>query len=98
MCDDKFTNYGTEQDRVDQYTSIYGAERPQDAWISSPYDTWEKNPYYIGEDNPPHPYDDEDETQYCQVCAGTGEGQHDGTRCFSCRGSGIVNVTEENEE
>ena len=58
------TNYGTEQDRVDQYTSVYGAERLDCQWILSPFDTWERNPYYRGPDQG-HPEDDyyEDEVQ-----------------------------------
>lgn len=26
--------------------------------------------------------------EWCGSCAGTGEGQHDGTRCYSCHGRG----------
>lgn len=26
----------------------------------------------------------------CYHCAGTGEGSHDGARCWSCRGSGVM--------
>jgi hypothetical protein len=33
---------------------------------------------------------EEEEVDYCGVCAGTGEGQHDGTRCWSCNGKGVV--------
>jgi hypothetical protein len=27
---------------------------------------------------------------YCDFCAGSGEGMHDGTRCGSCNGKGII--------
>ena len=53
----------TEQDRVDQYTYVYGQEeRNLDSqWILSPYDTWERNPHYRGEPQPhPEEYDDDD--------------------------------------
>jgi hypothetical protein len=59
MNDYEYTNYGTDQDRVDQYTSVYGAERTDSQWILSPYDTWERNPYYTGPDQG-HPEDDYD--------------------------------------
>jgi hypothetical protein len=59
MNEDEYTNYGTEQDRVDQYTYVYGAERADEQWILSPYDTWERNPHYTGPDQG-HPEDDYD--------------------------------------
>lgn len=34
-----------------------------------------------------------EETEYCQSCAGSGEGPADGTRCSECKGSGEVPVT-----
>jgi len=36
----------------------------------------------------PEGYDDEMEEGCCAVCNGSGEGQHEGTRCYSCKGSG----------
>ena len=30
---------------------------------------------------------------YCTNCAGTGEGQHDGARCWVCKGSGETKLT-----
>lgn len=30
----------------------------------------------------------------CSVCAGSGEGQYDGTRCMSCKGAGVENLIE----
>jgi hypothetical protein len=32
---------------IRKYTSNYGMEHQNQAWILSPYDTWEKNPHYI---------------------------------------------------
>lgn len=37
---------------------------------------------------------DNEEPGYCSQCNGSGEGQHDGTRCRSCKGTG----TESREE
>ncbi len=34
--------------------------------------------------------DDESDDGYCANCSGTGEGQYDGTRCMSCKGSGVT--------
>lgn len=33
---------------------------------------------------------DDNEPDYCPSCAGTGEGQYDGTRCSHCGGSGVL--------
>jgi hypothetical protein len=30
-----------------------------------------------------------DEEPLCSACNGTGEGQYDGSRCYSCKGSGV---------
>ena len=30
--------------------------------------------------------------QLCTACDGSGEGQHDGTRCYKCKGSGEVSA------
>ena len=32
---------------------------------------------------------EEDDDGYCGACAGTGEGQYDGTRCSVCGGRGV---------
>ena len=32
--------------------------------------------------------DEADDVSYCDVCAGSGEGDADGTTCGTCRGSG----------
>lgn len=32
---------------------------------------------------------DADDPPTCDQCAGSGEGQYDGTRCWRCRGSGV---------
>ena len=34
------------------------------------------------------PVNDEDEEGYCPACNGSGEGQHEGTRCAKCGGRG----------
>jgi hypothetical protein len=34
-------------------------------------------------------YEDDDEPPYCLTCGGSGEGPADGTRCTSCKGSGV---------
>ena len=31
-----------------------------------------------------------DDDDYCSTCAGTGEGQYDGTSCSNCGGSGVL--------
>ena len=36
----------------------------------------------------PQGYDDEMEQGCCSVCNGSGEGQFEGTRCYSCKGTG----------
>lgn len=38
-------------------------------------------------------FEDEDDEciTYCSACAGSGEGSHDGSTCFKCRGSGHEN-------
>lgn len=36
---------------------IFGAEKPDHAWILTDFDVWEKNPYYNGPEVP-HPEDD----------------------------------------
>ena len=35
---------------------------------------------------------------YCPACAGTGEGQYDGTRCQYCKGKGILTNRKENDD
>ncbi len=42
--------------------------------------------------------DETDEPSYCNQCSGTGEGMHDGSRCSSCRGTGIEQDHEAREE
>ena len=42
---------------------------------------------------------EEDQDNDCRSCAGTGEGQYDGTRCFACKGRGILKPNNgENDE
>ena len=40
----------------------------------------------------------EDEGEYCHACAGTGEGQYDGSRCFVCKGRGFIAPIEDDEK
>ena len=35
----------------------------------------------------------EQESYMCRYCSGTGEGQHDGARCWVCKGSGETKLT-----
>lgn len=37
--------------------------------------------------------DDERDPPICPACNGSGEGQHDGTRCYSCKGKGTQSTT-----
>lgn len=37
------------------------------------------------------PVSDDDEA-ICPACSGSGEGQYEGSRCRSCRGSGITHA------
>ena len=61
----------------------------------NPYNAWmfEDNGRYEREDPEPAEKErdengDEIEPGYCPSCAGGGEGQHDGSRCSSCKGTG----------
>ena len=36
---------------------------------------------------------DKDNPPICPACNGSGEGQHDGTRCYSCKGKGTQSTT-----
>jgi len=36
--------------------------------------------------------------KYCPACNGTGEGQVDGSRCYTCKGWGIAYDSEEEED
>lgn len=38
-----------------------------------------------------------DEDVECGSCNGSGEGQYDGTRCMTCRGSGVIRDMDEDE-
>lgn len=35
-------------------------------------------------------WEEDDEPGICPQCDGSGEGQHDGTRCTKCNGGGLV--------
>ncbi len=41
---------------------------------------------------------EEEDRGYCPACAGSGEGQYDGTRCPDCKGRGELNLNEEEEQ
>jgi hypothetical protein len=41
------------------------------------------------EDEPDTAVDDDAEEGYCPNCSGSGEGMYDGSRCSSCKGSGV---------
>ena len=45
------------------------------------------------DEEPPEP-----EPELCRACDGSGEGMHDGTRCQTCRGSGVEPTQEEIDE
>lgn len=50
------------------------------------------NPYnqWMYEDrDPDFEEKDEEEEEICTSCNGSGEGQHDGTRCSCCKGRGV---------
>lgn len=36
-------------------------------------------------------------TELCVTCNGSGEGRYDGTRCWSCKGSGEFRIYDEDE-
>jgi hypothetical protein len=38
--------------------------------------------------------DEDGEDPLCAQCSGSGEGQHDGTRCRSCKGKGTISRSE----
>ena len=42
-----------------------------------------------------HFIDENGEDPLCAQCNGSGEGQHDGTRCMSCKGKGTISRSEE---
>ncbi len=49
---------GTPQQEAHQeMVLLFGAERPERAWILSDYNVWEPNPFYQGPPQP-HPEDD----------------------------------------
>jgi len=39
--------------------------------------------------------DEEEDDVHCVTCAGSGEGQYDGTRCPVCKGRGVVQKPSE---
>ena len=40
---------------------------------------------------------DEDDN-ICPACSGSGEGQYDGTTCYSCKGSGVDRCSAEADD
>jgi hypothetical protein len=49
------------------------------------YDDWRDDDYdrLMADDGP-----DDGEPGICPACSGSGEGQHEGTTCYSCKGAG----------
>lgn len=45
-------------------------------------------PYDERDEDPGDDIDEPGEPGICPACNGSGEGQHEGTRCYRCRGSG----------
>jgi RecJ-like exonuclease len=43
----------------------------------------------------PYGEQEEDEDYTCNQCNGSGEGQYDGSRCYKCKGSGVIKPHEE---
>jgi DnaJ-class molecular chaperone len=43
-------------------------------------------------------HDDEESDNYCHDCAGSGQGQYDGTVCWRCNGRGVINRHNERSE
>ena len=41
---------------------------------------------------------EEDEDEICGSCNGSGEGRYEGTRCQSCKGSGVVNKSDPDDD
>ena len=59
-------------------------------------------PYTVDElerDNPHNSWvHDEEDEGICVACNGSGEGQHDGTTCSSCKGSGVDRAPVERDD
>jgi RecJ-like exonuclease len=43
---------------------------------------------YDAYDDPSEELEDETESDICSNCSGSGEGMHDGSTCYVCKGSG----------
>ncbi len=41
---------------------------------------------------------EEEVVGYCPTCAGSGEGQHDGTTCPDCKGRGEINLMQDDDD
>ena len=41
--------------------------------------------------------DEDDEDEICSGCSGSGEGMHDGSSCYKCKGSGVEPVERKDE-
>ncbi len=41
---------------------------------------------------------EDDDYEICGVCSGSGEGQHEGTRCYRCKGRGTIPPVAEFDE
>lgn len=78
-------------------TGNYGPA--DDMSINGPYNMNRiEGPYDISTPNPEQEEDSEDEDdgeRLCSSCNGTGEGQYDGSRCYACKGWGVIKPREE---
>ena len=52
--EEDYAPLATPTDAMREYAQNVGAERPDEAWISTGYDVWMPNPYYTGAPQP-HP-------------------------------------------
>src|SRR5271157_1388221 len=65
--------------------------------IEGPYDISTPNGQQEQEEDDEVPEDEDEGEQLCSSCNGTGEGQYDGSRCYSCKGWGVIRHREEED-
>lgn len=41
---------------------------------------------------------EEEDDPICSTCSGSGEGQHEGSRCWACKGRGVVFLNEPDDD